>query len=190
MEKLKNRPRVSWMQVLMICGVIAFSSATSATAAKLITTKQIKNGAVTSAKIKDGTITAKDIKSGVLKGGPAGAKGEKGARGDAGPQGAAGADGAQGHAGASGVAAVSTVRNGETIPGGEPAVVTASCPAGAKAVSGYGRWTGGPGYAYGTQEKTFYSSQPTNDGSGWLFSTDNLLPSDQYFEVTAICVGP
>ena len=74
----------------------------AATAAKLITGKDIKNGSI---KLKDLSKGAKDSLEGER--GPEGARGPQGAQGAAGPAGAAGARGPQGPAGPSSLAITS-----------------------------------------------------------------------------------
>lgn len=65
MYRLKNS---IWGPVLVICLTIVVSSAVTATAAKLITGKQIKNNSVTSVDIKNKTLTGNDVKDGTLLG--------------------------------------------------------------------------------------------------------------------------
>jgi hypothetical protein len=90
-------------RTIIACVVVALvAGATSATAAKLITGDDIKDGSITGADIHNPTITNKDIKKGTIikkklskavqdaleqQGGPAGPKGDKGAKGDKGDPG-------------------------------------------------------------------------------------------------------
>jgi hypothetical protein len=84
-----------------------------ASAAKLLTGKQIKDGSLTTKDVKDGSLLANDFKADQLPAGAAGAKGDAGA---AGPKGDAGAQGAQGAQGAKG----ETGSPGQTGPSGSP----------------------------------------------------------------------
>ncbi len=106
---------------------IVLISAGSATAARLITGKDIKNGSVTGQDIKNKSIGAVDLSAGAKKsltgpagpagpagaaGGPAGPVGPAGATGPAGPGGPAGAAGAAGPAGPAGPAVLTNVYSG------------------------------------------------------------------------------
>ena len=54
-------------RTIIACVIVALvAGATSATAAKLITGKDIKNGSVTGADVKDGSISNEDIENGKL----------------------------------------------------------------------------------------------------------------------------
>lgn len=72
---------------------LAIGAIGGATAAGLITGKQIKDSSVTGADVKDGSLTKVDFKKGTLVAGPTG---DRGPAGPAGPAGAAGKDGAAG----------------------------------------------------------------------------------------------
>ena len=72
--------------------VLALVGAGSATAAKMITGKQIQNGTVTGADVKKKTLGTKHLTNGAKSA----LKGAAGADGQTGPQGPAGADGADG----------------------------------------------------------------------------------------------
>ena len=113
MKKLCRRPSPAFVVAL----VALFSSLVSgATAAKLITGKEIANKSVTGKDVKpksltgkhvkDGSLAAADFKKGVLAAagiaGPQGPVGPAGAEGPAGPEGPRGADGATGAQGPKG----------------------------------------------------------------------------------------
>ncbi len=101
-------------RAIIACVVTALVvGAGTATAAKLITSKDIKDGTIKSADIKNGGVQTKDIKKGTIKkdrlasklqqkidqpgpAGPAGAAGPAGPQGPAGAAGPAGAPGAPG----------------------------------------------------------------------------------------------
>lgn len=89
-NSVKTKLNGAWGMTLVICLTIVLSSAVTATAAKLITGAQIKNGTITSADIRDGSIRAVDLAPGTATAGPVGAAGVQGA---AGASGAAGVDG-------------------------------------------------------------------------------------------------
>ena len=111
---------------------IIVSVSASASAALIITGKQIKNGTVTTKDVKDGNLKTNDFSASALNV-------LKGATGPAGPAGATGPAGAVGPAGATGAAGVSgyqTVYNTANIPAGTAGTATATCPAGKKPVGG------------------------------------------------------
>lgn len=121
--------------VAVLALVIAVSS--SATAALVITGKQIKNNSVTTKDIKDGNLKTADLSAAAkaeLKGnaGPAGPAGEKGATGATGPAGPTGATGP------SGIGGYQTILNTANIAAGSAGTVTATCPAGKKPIGGGG----------------------------------------------------
>jgi Collagen triple helix repeat (20 copies) len=94
--------------ILACIAVALVAGASTATAASLITSKDIKNGTIQSKDIKNGTIKSSDlaraVKNKLNKGsrgrpGPVGPQGPAGPAGPAGPQGPAGPAGPQGPAG-------------------------------------------------------------------------------------------
>lgn len=120
----------------------------SATAARLLTGKDIRNGSLTGADVRDGSLTARDLRPGSLPSGsrgPAGPAGPAGLQGAPGTPGAAGPAGPPGEAGAPGVpgppgpGALDELPSGATLKGifygsgvagagGADAVVTTSFP--------------------------------------------------------------
>lgn len=64
--------------VLVICVVIVLTSALTATAGRLITSKQIKNNTITTSDIKNGTIRQADLAKGLSTAGPQGPAGAPG----------------------------------------------------------------------------------------------------------------
>ena len=79
--------------MLVAVAAVVLACAGSATAASVITGKNIKNSSITSADIKNSSLLRGDFKSGQL---PAGARGAQGPRGATGAAGAAGARGTNG----------------------------------------------------------------------------------------------
>jgi hypothetical protein len=120
------------MAVVVAVVALVLSAGAGATAAQLITGKQIKNNTVTTKDIKNRTLKAKDLSLG--------AKNKlRGLTGPAGPVGATGATGAAGLPGLPGLSGFQLVApQGLSIPAGltmPSAPLTASCPAGKKAIS-------------------------------------------------------
>ena len=109
----------------------------TATAAVLITGKQVKNNSLTGADIKNRSLLARDFKRGQL---PAGARGAPGPAGPTGPAGAAGAPGADGDPGADGApGATNVVGRTNTVMGTTAGVARSaevSCGAGEHATGG------------------------------------------------------
>lgn len=90
------RSRLSSAHLIALVALfVALTS--SATAAVMISGKNIKDGSVTGADVRDRSIAARDLAPDALA-----ASAQGGAAGPAGPRGAAGADGADGQAGARG----------------------------------------------------------------------------------------
>jgi len=79
--------------MIVAVAAVVLAAAGSATAARVITGKQIKNNSITSQDIKNNSLLERDFKSGQL---PTGARGPQGAPGPRGAQGAAGARGTNG----------------------------------------------------------------------------------------------
>ena len=96
-----NRLTTPIMKIVIAVAAIAAVAAGTATAASLITGKQVKNGSLTGKDIKKRSIGPKQLNKkakAALKGanGAAGAKGDKGDKGDPGAPGAQGVQGVQG----------------------------------------------------------------------------------------------
>ena len=124
---MKAIPRTAMAVVVAVIALV-LSAGAGATASMLITGKQIKNNTVTTKDIKNRTLKAKDISL-------AAKKKLRGATGPAGPAGAAGA---------SGISGFQLVTNTLAVPAGITmltAPVSASCPAGKKALSATGSLT-------------------------------------------------
>jgi hypothetical protein len=136
--------------------------------------KQLKANAVTSSKVKDRTLRSKDFKAGELPAGSRGLAGAPGPQGDAGAPGATGAQGVPGPAGVSGWQRVGNPLG--AVNANSSTVVTISCPAGKRVLSG-------GAYAAGL---TLVSSYPDSDTS-WTIEVRNTSPSAIGFSYHAIC---
>lgn len=158
--------------IAVAAALVALSATSGATAALMITGKDIKDGTVTTKDVKNGSLTQQDLSgatSDALRGdtgpvgppGPAGAAGAAGPMGPAGPAGAVGTPGTNGTHGVSGwqvvtgqLAVLGTASNGSA---------TAYCPAGKRALGG------GGGEQNGFQGVRLVASRPmlaTRDGAG------------------------
>jgi hypothetical protein len=145
---------------IAIAGALLVVSATGgATAALVITGKQIKDNSVTTKDIKNGTLKSKDLAASTV----AALKGNTGATGPAGPAGPQGATGPVGATGGfTGVQRVSvdrTVNASGDYYGS--AFVTVACPTGKIAVSG--------GYylASSAVDVAVHTSRPNATGTAW-----------------------
>jgi hypothetical protein len=129
--------------VLLVAGfMLLVSAGAGATAAMVITGKQIKNGSVTGKDIKNRSLGAKDLSRGAkikLRGqrGPAGPAGQTGPAGPTGPAGLPGIPGLPGLPGQIGLSDVKIVTNTVELPSlmGHGETVTAACESGQKALS-------------------------------------------------------
>jgi hypothetical protein len=201
---LRRRLRVAYRAVvggrarlvLVVAGVVLFASVGSASAALLITGKQIKDGTVTGADVKNGSLRLKDLNSTSIQG-PAGPQGPQGPRGDTGPRGANGDTGAQGPQGLQGLQGVPglngisgyEVRVSDGIPGpsgGNGSGSSPNCSQGKKPVGG--------GIAsdnlFGIQ--TYTSAPMVDDVSriyGWTASW-KYLTSNVTVYIWVICATP
>jgi len=100
-QGLINRLRALVRPSVGIAMIAVLALAGTATAAKLITGKQVKDSSLTGKDVKNRSLTAADFKGSVA--GAQGVAGPAGPRGAAGPQGAAGAKGETGPQGVQGV---------------------------------------------------------------------------------------
>ena len=112
------------LTIIVAVVALVVSAGAGATAARLITGKDIKNGTVTSADVKNKSLKAKDFS----------ARAKSKLRG---PTGATGATGATGPQGAPGISGFEVVTRTVSIPGvlSGTGTVAAACPAGKKAIS-------------------------------------------------------
>ncbi|WP_101523008.1 hypothetical protein [Nocardioides houyundeii] len=139
MSRSSFSPRRSVPTVLIAGGLLVATATSGATAALVITGKDIKNNSVTSADIKDGSLKKKDLAKGAIAKlgttpGPAGPAGPAGVRGSAGAPGAPGVSGYE----------LVKLSKGATD---NKAELTVSCPAGKKVMGATSYWEvswGGP----------------------------------------------
>lgn len=147
--------------------VLALAVAGTATAAKLITGRDIK----------DGSIGLADFSKSAKKG----LTGKAGAQGPAGPAGAAGSAGPAGATGPAGPQSIATVVRGVTVTvaSGRAATGEARCPAGMIALSGsVNHWAMIPGV-----------DQPAADGAGWTGVVYNDGSRTSTFDVIVVCAA-
>jgi hypothetical protein len=132
----KYRSRLTFANVTSLLALFVALGGT-ATAAIVITGKNVRDGSLTgrdvknnsvgSQKIKDGNLLARDFKAGQL---PAGAHGLQGTQGAQGAQGTAGADGQNGAPGPSDIYVVGNDFEALDITGGKTEVASVTVPAG------------------------------------------------------------
>jgi hypothetical protein len=162
------RKRISPPLIISILAVV-FSIAGSATAASLITGRQIKNGSITGADVKNRSISSSDLTSATVrklrKAGPIGPVGPPGPQGAGGPRGLPGLPGPQGAPGVSTGTRLTRVQNKETLQPDTSGFVTATCPQGSGVVSG-GYLDEGLGLVIGSD--TFGAS------NAWSIKYDNM----------------
>jgi hypothetical protein len=151
------------MKAAIISALVAFVvSAGSATAAFVVTSKNIKNGTIQTV-----DISAKAKRA--LKGnrGPRGAQGLQGVQG---ATGATGATGAAGAAGPPGIQSLTKVVVSIEVPPESFDSITAPCPAGQTAVSGGVAF---PGEIWESQQKPI-------GGDGWSTTGANFNPTETF----------
>lgn len=154
----RRRPRAA---TIIIAGlVLALALGGTATAARLITSKDIKNGTI---KTADLSAAAKRA----LKG-QKGNTGAQGAQGAPGPQGPAGA---QGPSGAASLSELTEYAASGTVPAGEVFPGAIDCPDGERAISG-GYWLG-----EGSENAVVYGDVATDGRTGWIVAVDNSAPA-------------
>jgi hypothetical protein len=132
-------PRTALVVVVAAIALMATAGA-GATAALMISGKQIKDNSVTSQDIKNRSLKVKDLstKAQTKLKGRTGATGAAGARGPAGPAGPAGSSGLPGLPGIPGLSGFEVITNALAIPAGLGSTtnpLTAACPAGKKAIA-------------------------------------------------------
>jgi hypothetical protein len=197
---LARRPRPA-MLVAVVALVLSLTG--GAIAASLITTGDIKNGAVTkkklhknsvnTKKVKNKTLKAKDFAPGQLEQGVQGIQGLKGEKGDKGEPGADGADGA---AGATNVVIRTASVN---VNNNTRGFAVATCEAGEKAVGGGGRFT----ELSATNVHQLVYSYPKNTATNnldlpaagdvpnaWQASGFNTSGGPETFNAFVVCAAP
>jgi hypothetical protein len=143
-----------------------------------LTGKDIKNNSVASTDVKNGSLVGKDFKHGQLPGGATGPTGAIGATGDAGAPGAKGDAGATGATGAKGDAGVTgakgdagvTGAKGDTGTAGATGTTGAQGDTGAKGATGGTGATGATGVTGVTGSTATYSAGSGLDLTGSVFS--------------------
>jgi hypothetical protein len=163
-------PARRWLHVVLLVVALVLCSGTTASAAFLITGKQIKDGSVTGRDVRDHSLQTTDLK-GVV-------------RGPTGPIGPAGPVGPVGPTGPTGPAAVSApvfkTASG-TIAGSSSGGVSVSCPSGTVAA-------GGGGVAP-LESGVLEQSAPSDVlGTGWTVSFFDLLPTPITVTAAVVCV--
>ena len=154
------------MKAAIIAGIVAMLvSAASATAAFVVTSKNIKNG----------TIQTVDI-SAKAKAALKGNRGPRGPAGVPGPQGLAGAPGPQGDPGPQGIRAIRSINSQTTVLPDETKSVEATCPSGFVAISG--------GFVFGG-----IILDSVGLGSGWRATGYNDLDDPITLYTKAYCSG-
>lgn len=144
---------------LLLCIVaLIVGVAGTATAGRLLTGADIKDGSVTGKDVRDGSLTKKEF-TGSLRGepgpaGPAGPTGPAGPRGPAGPQGPSGVSGLQYQIAA------------QVIGANKTETWSVTCPPGRQVVGG-GASSSDRYYA------TMLESAPLDNGVGWVISMRN-----------------
>lgn len=159
------------LKMAAVCAVVALGvGAASATAASLVTSKNIKNGTI---QMVDMSASAKRA-----------LKGNTGAPGAPGSVGANGANGAQGPAGGFDPAKVKYIEGPTvTVAPGDPGISIAWCPAGTKVVGG------GQFFALANGGLTVESSQPRPQGDGWIAGFSNTGSVDGEATAYAVCAA-
>ena len=111
---------------VIACIALVVACTGTATAATVITGKQIENNSVTTKDVKNKSLRAGDFRPGTLLRGPDGAAGATG------PQGPQGAQGATGAPGLSGLERISATTAFDSV---SPKTIDATCPAGKQAIA-------------------------------------------------------
>lgn len=147
---------------LLTTFVVVIALAGTATAGKLITGKQIKNGTITGIDLRDGSVTGADVKDESLT--EADFTGSL--EGPQGPQGEPGPQGPRGLRGDHGASHLEYRVQPETIPSGATREWSVSCPSG-KRVLGGGVSSGNTGFV------RMLEAAPSIDGKTWHVALKN-----------------
>jgi hypothetical protein len=142
---------------------VVLATAGTATAARLITGKEIKNGTI------PGKDLSRKVRAKLATVTAAGVPGPQGPKGDAG---AAGADGADGAPGTNGVSGYEMVSQDTVFPAGTTFTfqgASVTCPAG-KVPLGGGVEFRSPTTTITSSTSLIHASAPTPNGKGWLVS--------------------
>ena len=172
--------------MLIAIAAVVLASAGSATAARLITGKQVKNGSITSADIRNGSLVKGDFKAGQV---PAGARGPQGAQGPQGPRGATGGRGANG---ANGFGLLRYPAVSDTFVDGEADMVQVACPAGTYATGG-GAWAADSATLVTDHPEVITSSGLLYDddgiGAGWFANVSDVDSGSVEVKVQVVCAN-
>jgi hypothetical protein len=176
---LSTRPSAGTLLAIV---AIVLSIGGSATAASIVTSKQIKNNSITSADLKNNSIKSTDVKNGSLL--------KKDFKKSQLPVGKTGAAGAPGRNGTNGFGLLA-YRFGDfpLVAAGDQGVDTAVCPAGTRVVGG-----GNISESNTAGEEAVNSSFPSdalgNEGTtGWTVAVDNNTTGDLGIGAYAICAN-
>lgn len=168
---------------VVVAALVAFAVlGGSATAAKLITGKEIKNGSITGADVKKGSLGADKLSRAALRSlragqaGPAGASGPAGPSGPKGDAGQAGPPGAPGLAGAPGVSDLVTVHASRSSLSAETLDVDVECPAGTRVLAG------GGSVSFGDESVALTQSVPFREG--WVVAAAEVRATAQNWVLT------
>lgn len=164
--------QVTLLAVLVV--VVALGG--SATAGKLITGKQVKNGSITSLDLRDGSVSGLDVADGSLTDADLGelVQGPKGPRGPQGPRGLPGPIGSPGSSG------LSYVVQSNSVPKSSTRTWSADCGAGTRAIGG--------GLSSSTPSSFWLSaSAPEISGASWIVTAKNTRDIAQTAFAWAVC---
>jgi hypothetical protein len=168
--------------VLLVAAVLVVSTVGGASAAALITGRQIKNGTVTGRDLRDHSLRAQDARAGVVRPGPAG---PQGATGPTGLQ--SGATGAPGSNGLGGYATVVSP-DAVTVPATTSVTSTIACPPGSSALGGGVFGADVPS----TKSMVVTRSMPALTGTritNWTVTVKNPFATDIGVYVWAVCAS-
>jgi hypothetical protein len=169
--------------LLIALAAVVLASAGSATAARLITGKQIKNGSIASADVRDGSLVRGDFKAGQVPAGPRGAQG---------PQGPRGATGARGANGTNGFGLLRYPSVKQTFADGDANMVQVECPAGTYAVGG-AAWAADTATLVTDHPEVITSSgllyTDADIGAGWFANVSNVNSGSVDVTVELVCAN-
>lgn len=192
------------MLVLAVAATVVTGG--SATAASLVTGRQVKDGSVAGRDVAGGSLTGRDVRDRSLTGsdldasvrGPVGPPGQVGDQGSPGPSGPTGPAGPTGPPGPAGVAGPPGTPGAQGLPGvHEPVYISADFP-----VSAQGRKTeavncpdsffravgGGIQPVSGALTGELQQSAPSDGGLSWIIGVQNLGLSPITVRGWAVCV--
>jgi len=183
--------------MVIACLALSIALGGTASAAVLITGKQVKDGSIAGRDVKNRSLGMNKLSTSAVsslagQAGPAGPQGPQGEKGDQGPVGPTGATGPkgetgpagpQGPAGPAGPSGISgweyRVSPGKSIPGNSPAYEPVDCPDGKKALGGGGSTESAGVYVF--------ASAPTDPGTGWVVGYNNTYSTPRTVYAWVIC---